>query len=57
MTGSIAAYKAAELASRITQAGGSVTTILTKSGSKMVSPLTFAAVTGQKAYTTSRFVE
>jgi phosphopantothenoylcysteine decarboxylase/phosphopantothenate--cysteine ligase len=53
VTGSIAAYKAAELASRITQAGGCVTTILTKSGSKMVSPLTFAAVTGQKAYTTA----
>ena len=53
VTGSIAAYKAAELASRITQAGGSVTAILTKSGSKMVSPITFAAVTGQKAYTTA----
>ncbi len=51
VTGSIAAYKAAELASRITQSGGSVTAILTKSGGKMVSPITFAAVTGQKAYT------
>ncbi len=53
VTGSIAAYKAAELASRITQAGGSVTAILTDSGTKMVSPLTFAAVSGQKAYTDS----
>jgi phosphopantothenoylcysteine decarboxylase/phosphopantothenate--cysteine ligase len=51
VTGSIAAYKAAELASRITQAGGNVTAILTESGAKMVSPLTFAAVSGQKAYT------
>jgi phosphopantothenoylcysteine decarboxylase/phosphopantothenate--cysteine ligase len=51
VTGSIAAYKAAELASRITQAGGSVTAILTESGTKMVSPITFAAVSGQKAYT------
>jgi len=50
VTGSIAAYKAVELASRITQAGGSVTAILTESGAKMVSPLTFAAVAGQKAY-------
>jgi phosphopantothenoylcysteine decarboxylase/phosphopantothenate--cysteine ligase len=51
VTGSIAAYKAAELASRITQAGASVTTILTDSGAKMVSPLTYAAVSGKKAYT------
>jgi phosphopantothenoylcysteine decarboxylase/phosphopantothenate--cysteine ligase len=51
VTGSIAAYKAAELASLITQAGGTVTTILTKSGAKMVGSQTFSAVTGQKSYT------
>jgi len=51
VTGSIAAYKAAELASHITQAGGIVTTILTKSGSKMVGSQTFSAVTGQKSFT------
>lgn len=53
VTGSIAAYKAAELTSRITQAGGNVTAILTESGSKMVSPVTFASVSGQKAFTDS----
>ncbi len=53
VTGSIAAYKAAELASRITQAGGSVTTVLTESGAKMVSPVTYASVSGQKAYSNS----
>jgi phosphopantothenoylcysteine decarboxylase/phosphopantothenate--cysteine ligase len=51
VTGSIAAYKAAELASRVTQSGGIVTTILTKSGAKMVGSQTFSAVTGQKSYT------
>jgi phosphopantothenoylcysteine decarboxylase/phosphopantothenate--cysteine ligase len=51
VTGSIAAYKAAELASQLTQAGATVTTILTKSGSKMVGSQTFSAVTGQKSYT------
>jgi len=51
VTGSIAAYKAAELASRMTQAGGIITTILTKSGSKMIGSQTFSAVTGQKSYT------
>ncbi|MBN2258419.1 MAG: bifunctional phosphopantothenoylcysteine decarboxylase/phosphopantothenate--cysteine ligase CoaBC [Anaerolineaceae bacterium] len=51
ITGSIAAYKAADLASRITQAGGTVTTILTESSSKLISPLTFAALTGRKSYT------
>lgn len=51
VTGSIAAYKAAELASRLTQAGAHVETILTASSQQFVKPLTFQSVTGQRAYT------
>lgn len=51
VTGSIAAYKAADLASRLTQAGALVDVVLTESAAKFVSPLTFQSVTGRKAYT------
>lgn len=50
VTGSIAAYKAADLASKLTQAGAEVDCILTDSAAKFVSPLTFQSVTGRKAY-------
>lgn len=48
VTGSIAAYKAAALASKLTQHGASVHTILTKNGEQFVTPITFEGVTGQK---------
>jgi phosphopantothenoylcysteine decarboxylase/phosphopantothenate--cysteine ligase len=51
ITGSIAAYKGAELASRLTQSGALVDVILTAAAEKFVSPLTFQSVTGRKAYT------
>lgn len=51
ISGSIAAYKAAELASSLTKAGALVDVVLTPSAEKMVSPLTFVGVTGRKAYT------
>ena len=51
--GSIAAYKAAELASRLTQAGAEVDTVLTESAHKFVSGLTFQSLTGRRAYTDS----
>ncbi|MEE4193703.1 MAG: bifunctional phosphopantothenoylcysteine decarboxylase/phosphopantothenate--cysteine ligase CoaBC [Anaerolineae bacterium] len=50
VTGSIAAYKAADLASKLTQSGAEVDCILTESAAKFVSPLTFQSVTGRKAY-------
>lgn len=49
--GSIAAYKAADLASRLTQAGSQVDVILTESAERFVSPLTFQSLTGRRAYT------
>jgi len=50
VTGSIAAYKAADLASKLTQAGARVDVILTQSALQFVTPLTFQSVTGRKAY-------
>ena len=49
--GGIAAYKVADLASKLTQAGTQVDCILTESAARFVTPLTFASVTGRKAYT------
>ncbi len=51
VTGSIAGYKAVELASKLTQAGAQVDVILTGSAEKFVTPLTFQSVTGRKAFT------
>lgn len=51
VTGSISAYKAADLASKLTQAGAVVDVILTEAAARFVSPLTFQSVTGRKAYT------
>jgi phosphopantothenoylcysteine decarboxylase/phosphopantothenate--cysteine ligase len=50
VTGSIAAYKAADLASKLTQAGAEVEVILTENAVKFVSPLTFQSVTGRAAH-------
>ncbi len=47
ITGSIAAYKGADLASKLTQAGAKVEVILTEAAMKFVSPVTFRAVTGR----------
>ncbi len=50
VTGSIAGYKAADLASKLAQAGAQVDVILTDAGEKFVTPLTFQSVTGRRAY-------
>src|SRR5512136_2425539 len=51
VTGSIAAYKAADLASKLTQAGALVDVILTPAGTEFITPLTFQSVTGRAAFT------
>jgi phosphopantothenoylcysteine decarboxylase / phosphopantothenate---cysteine ligase len=51
ITGSIASYKAVELASRLTQAGAQVDVILTPAAEKFVTPLTFQSVTGRQTFT------
>lgn len=51
VTGSIAAYKAAEIASTLTKQGALVDVIVSDGGAKFVTPLTFHSVTGRIAYT------
>jgi len=51
ITGGIAAYKAADLASKLTQAGAKVKVVMTKSATEFVTPLTFWSVTGQEVTT------
>jgi phosphopantothenoylcysteine decarboxylase/phosphopantothenate--cysteine ligase len=51
VTGSVAAYKAVDLASKLAQAGAIVETALSASAERFVSPLSFSSVTGQPAYT------
>jgi phosphopantothenoylcysteine decarboxylase/phosphopantothenate--cysteine ligase len=51
VTGSIAAYKTISLASSLTKKGAVVDTLLTESAEKLVTPLSFSAVTGRAAKT------
>src|SRR3972149_5801413 len=51
VTGSIAVYKAADLASKLTQAGAHVDVLMTPEATRFISPLTFQSVTGRRAYT------
>ena len=53
VTGSIAAFKAADLASKLTQMSAQVDVILTPAAEKFITPLTMQSVTGRKAYTES----
>ncbi len=54
ITGGIAAYKAADLASKLTQAGARVNVVMTRSATEFVTPLTFRSITGN-AVTTEMF--
>src|ERR1035437_1361588 len=45
VTGGIAAYKAADLASKLVQAGARVRVIMTRNAQEFVTPLTFEAIT------------
>jgi len=51
VTGSIAAYKAAEIASQLTQAGAKVNVIMTEEAIQFISPVTFRAITGRPVVT------
>jgi phosphopantothenoylcysteine decarboxylase / phosphopantothenate---cysteine ligase len=51
VTGSIACYKAADLASKLAQAGSQVDVILTAAARQFLTPLTFQSVTGRRAFT------
>lgn len=49
--GSIAAYKAPELVRQLQQHGADVSVAMTRSATRFLSPLTFAALTGRNVYT------
>ncbi len=51
VSGSIACYKAADIASKLTQAGADVDVILTEAAQKFVAPLTFRGLTGRPVFT------
>ena len=48
VTGSIAAYKAADVASKLVQAGATVAVVMTPNAVKFIAPLTFQALTRTK---------
>ena len=52
VTGGIACYKAADLASKLVQAGAGVSVAMTDAAQRFVCPLTFQALTGRQVYTT-----
>lgn len=49
--GSIAVYKAVDLASKLTQAGAQVDVIMTAAARRFIAPLTFQSVTGRPVHT------
>lgn len=51
VTGGIAAYKVADLASKLTQAGAQVDVVMTAAATRFVTPLTFQALTGRPVWT------
>ena len=48
--GGIAAYKSADLASRMVKAGAKVSVLMTRAARKFVGPVTFEALTGRPVY-------
>ncbi|MEE8419065.1 MAG: bifunctional phosphopantothenoylcysteine decarboxylase/phosphopantothenate--cysteine ligase CoaBC [Dehalococcoidales bacterium] len=51
ITGGIAAYKSAELASKLTQAGATVKVIMTEAATEFITPLTLRSLTNQPVVT------
>jgi phosphopantothenoylcysteine decarboxylase/phosphopantothenate--cysteine ligase len=51
VTGGVAAYKAAELVRRLQQEKLDVQVVMTRAAQEFITPLTFAALTGQKVIT------
>ncbi len=50
VTGGIAAYKTADLASKLVQGGASVTVVMTQNAHRFIGPTTFEALTGRPVY-------
>jgi phosphopantothenoylcysteine decarboxylase/phosphopantothenate--cysteine ligase len=51
VTGSVAAYKAVELASKLTKAGAKVEVVMTEPATRFITPLTFRSITGRAVVT------
>ena len=51
VTGSIAAYKTADIASKLAQAGAKVEVVMTESATKFITPLTLHSITGRPVVT------
>jgi phosphopantothenoylcysteine decarboxylase/phosphopantothenate--cysteine ligase len=51
ITGGIAAYKAADIASKLTQAGARVEVVMTEAATKFITPLTLRNITGRPVVT------
>ena len=51
ITGSVAAYKAADIASKLTQAGASVEVVMTEAATRFITPLTLRSITGRPVVT------
>lgn len=51
VSGGVAAYKAVDLASKLTAAGAAVKTIMTQNACELVRPKSFEAVTGSQVFT------
>jgi len=52
VSGGVAAYKAVDLASRLTAGGAKVNTIMTENACRLIGPKSFEAVTNSAVYTT-----
>ena len=52
VSGGVAAYKAVDLASKLTTRGARVSTVMTEAACRLVGPKSFEAVTGSAVYTT-----
>lgn len=50
VTGGIAAYKTADLTSKLMQAGANVTVAMTEAATRFIGPATFEALTGRPVY-------
>ena len=48
VTGGIAAYKAADLTSKLRQAGAAVRVLMTESATQFISPMTFETLSGYR---------
>src|SRR5579864_3280229 len=53
VSGGIAAYKSADLASKLVQAGASVSVVLTRAARRFIGKTTFEALTGRPVHTSA----